>query len=412
MSIRLLMLVGMVFTVRGLDEAEMWAEDHSHIVVIPDVHGDVDALLRSVWLAQKKIEPHRLVPFGDFRLAFTAAVDAPDSAPALISGLGVAVAVVQLGDLVDRGPHSAMCMLTVGAIPRVLGWRLVRLYGNHEIMAMLHASGKYLHAQDAALFGNVSMRNAAFSPGGYLHKEISENYSAMARLGSKRTLSPQSPATLFVHGGIDIDWLINRMNVIPGNIEETNEEFEAAVRCGERGALKVLNEDASVLWTRDFDRLDNNELCGPDLDLMLQHFQVARIVVGHMPQRNREVNSRCDGRIILADAMMSRWMIRTHVDEEAMVGGNPVALVFKINPLSDKLDSIIAHYTDLKTGTVDTQTILFGSRGPFSLKKIVESGKYFLLGRKARRDVPKSIRRSRAEFEEPVCDDETLACSH
>ena len=68
------MLAVLVF-VGSLDEGEIWADDHSHIVVIPDVHGDVDALLRSLWLAQKKIEPDRVVEFSDFMRGFQAVMD-------------------------------------------------------------------------------------------------------------------------------------------------------------------------------------------------------------------------------------------------------------------------------------------------------------------------------------------------
>ena len=351
------MLAVLVF-VGSLDEGEIWADDHSHIVVIPDVHGDVDALLRSLWLAQKKIEPDRVVEFSDFMRGFQAVMDSVGFASDSASAHRPSVVVVQLGDLVDRGPHSTGCVIMMGLVPRVLGWRVVRLYGNHEIMSFLHVADQFVHPEDFALFGDRAARQAALSPNGYLFESIASNFIGVARLSPNpdKPVPGRNPASLFVHGGIDLAWLFGELEVISDDIDDVNKEIERAVRSGR---IPVLNEPDSILWTRDLAQLDEHEICGAALGQILAHFQVARIIVGHTPQEDGIAKSRCGGRIILADVMMSRWMTREFVDEKGLLGGNPVALILTVDPQTQELESIVAHHTDLRTGTMDTETWLF-----------------------------------------------------
>ena len=85
--------------------------------------------------------------------------------------------------------------------------------------------------------------------------------------------------------------------------------------------------------------------------LLTAKSNVFRIIVGHTPQADFAAKTRCGGRIVLADVMMSRWMVAEAVDETSSVGGRPVAIVMSLNAPTHELDAITAHFTELKTGT-------------------------------------------------------------
>jgi len=59
-----------------------------------------------------------------------------------------ATILVQLGDIVDRGPFSLECLKIMDIIELAIGKKTVRLYGNHEIMSHLGKSGAYIHAEE------------------------------------------------------------------------------------------------------------------------------------------------------------------------------------------------------------------------------------------------------------------------
>ena len=62
------------------------------------------------------------------------------------------------------------------------------------------------------------------------------------------------------------------------------------------------------------------------------------------------MKSRCDGKIILADVKISRWMDTMHADETKPGGGNPMALLFDIT--GGELTAIHAIYGDFATDKV------------------------------------------------------------
>ena len=359
-------LLGAISVVDALDKGEIWADDYSHVVVIPDVHGDKDALLRSLWLAQKKIEPERLVDFSVFKSTFDEVMVDEVS---LVEPLSKRkdVVLVQLGDLVDRGPYSRDCILLMDAVTEVVGWRVVRLYGNHELLALTGKGDRYVHPFEFAEFGGKKQRDTSFSPQGLMYDELIDNFLGVARINTNLAKSNpiRSPNTLFVHGGVDLEWLIERFDIESNDIDDINTEVTDTVTAS-RTVMAVLNEENSIVWDRDLASLPESAICGEYLDAILDHFEVARIIVGHTPQVDGIPKTRCDDRIILADVMMSRWMLGSAVDETAQEGGNPIAIIIKLDPDTQELESITAHKTDLRTGRLDEQFVLVGLTDAFA----------------------------------------------
>lgn len=137
MICRLFVVCATVCSARAtaLRPGEIIANDYDFVVVIPDIHGELEGLYRSLWLAQKKVDPSRGEDLNSFKARFTA----PE---ARISEGAGRVALVQLGDLVDRGPDSYECVATMSLLPTVLGWRVLQLYGNHELMTVMSPPGE------------------------------------------------------------------------------------------------------------------------------------------------------------------------------------------------------------------------------------------------------------------------------
>ena len=188
-----------------------------------------------------------------------------------------------------------------------------------------------------------------------MHTVLRATYLGMARLhsGDREIAGSTNPNTLFVHGGVDLEWLRDRS--LPGSVLDINRYTRGSVLT--KRAMADFVKGESILWTRILATNSEDDVCGALIDEILAHFKVARIIVGHTPQEDYLAKTRCGGKIILTDVMMSRWMTNASHPEDDMTGGRPVAVIMKMND-DGGLQSIVAHYTDLATGTVDTFTDL------------------------------------------------------
>jgi hypothetical protein len=324
-------------TVQG--KGSLDAKSFSHVFVLPDIHGDLEALLRSLWLGVQKIESK---PF-DYDLLVEVFGSDDRQLPGIESK---DVLVVQLGDVVDRGPHGKACMHILGMIESVLGWKYIQLYGNHEIMNFLNRAGQFIHKAEMSLYNDDwGVRMNDFIPGGEMHSMITERALGMFRI------SGGTAATLFVHGGVDVSWLASVLGVSDGNVEAINTRIREMASKNNETDLFKLNHETSVLWTRDFAENLESWIC-PFVESVKQKFNVHRIIVGHTPQQDKKAKTRCHGGVLLTDVQMSRWM------SSKPSNGRPVAVIMTINRESGDLESIVAHYTDLE-GTLEEEAVLF-----------------------------------------------------
>ena len=332
----------------SLPDGNIDAIPGSKVVLISDVHGDAEALMRSLWLALHRVDQHSKLSYSKFRKALKLATKGESfpSHPLSTSPPG-SVSLVQLGDVVDRGPDSVQCLRILRVVGKVLGWRVIQLYGNHEVIRIRGKSMKFLHDSETNEFVR---KESPFLLGRKWHRRLVESSLGMARLvrrGDSGELL-NSPNTLFVHAGIDMRWLAE-LELDTHDIDYINSAF--AVLADDRKGLELLNERESPLWTSFMGTSDESLdlVCGERLDIVLRKFKVARIVVGHSPQSDRRVKERCGGRIILTDVQMSRWMHDPIHPEDNLRGATPVAVIMTMGARGD-LESIVAHYTDLATG--------------------------------------------------------------
>ena len=266
--------------------------------------------------------------------------------------------------MVDRGPYSEECILITRAIPKVLGWRTVSLFGNHELLSIMGRSNVYIHPDEAKAFEGIDGRNEAFSPEGPhnpLFEDLIENSIAIARLHTRVrwTGKNRDPNTLFVHGGIDLGWIMQNFNPsLPfqpiAGVPTINHEFKRALESSE--GREKLSEDESFLWTRTLAEAEEEIAC-PLADEINMRFQVARIIVGHTPQYDRRVKTRCNGKIILADAMMSSYMDPTNPDYPE---GNRLVVVMTLHAGElTGIDAISSYHREpLLVDTISQRSII------------------------------------------------------
>ena len=293
------------------------------IVAIGDLHGDHDA-----WRA----------------IARTAGlVDAKGR------WAGGNATLVQMGDVVDRGPDSLKIIRDLQKLQRDApkrGGKVVALVGNHEAMMML-GDFRYVHPGEFAAFADKDSKSRrdrlyeankaaieaayrarspqmtpeaikaewlktmplgrieyqlAWRPDGELGKWALSN-PAVVKLGGN----------LFVHGGISSAYA----GLSP---EDINGKVATALRTQNQSLTAIINDPTGPLWYRGLiSRGDGDEATvapmapgtaaalsiDQEIDLALRNFGVKRIIVGHTPAREGIIESAA-GKLWRVDSGISR----------------------------------------------------------------------------------------------------------
>ena len=272
--------------------------NHSgNIVVIPDVHGDATNFLRTLWMGLVSVDKIRISfeAFSSVMLKAATQNRFPDTELSPQTN----TVLVQLGDIMDRGPHSLLCLRLLWVVERVIGWRVVSLFGNHEIMMTTPNADYYMHPSEKADFeaSTFKSRKQAFAPGGAIWTKLAEESYLAAKVGN----------TMFVHAGFDTKWLSKvEWTTLNDYLNRAQPVLETSP--GTQASIPLINGEDSLLWTRIFERVSDQELCERFLPVLLRRLDVARIVVGHMPQMQHRMKSKCGGQIVLTDVAMSRWL--------------------------------------------------------------------------------------------------------
>ena len=322
----------LVFVPRSV-QGTIDSSSYNHVVVVPDLHGDFESTVKSLWLAEKALSPPFVTDYDSFFDHFHNAVFGYEFPDKPVSE-AQRVALVTLGDYIDRGPFSEECILTILSVPQVLGWDIFPLYGNHEIMAFLNRSEPYVHKEEIKNFGGLTQRSLEYMIGGEMHEILTTSLLGMAKLEGPTV----DTNTLFVHGGIHMEWLSDEDLFTP-DIEKFNQRINELVMAED--GLTILNDvDGSFLWTRELANEEDEVVCDELIDPILQAYNVSRIVVGHTPQQSQRGRTRCEGKIFLTDVKISRWMNKWSED-----GGQPVAVVFQMDSLTANLAAIDIHYS-------------------------------------------------------------------
>lgn len=293
------------------------------IVAIGDLHGDFEA-----WRA----------------IASAAGITDPKG-----KWTGGNATLVQMGDVVDRGPDSLKIIRDLMRLQKEAprrGGRVIVLLGNHEAM-MMTDDMRYVHPGEFAAFADHDSKarrdrvyevNKSTLEAAYRAKtptmtaeEIKDEWLETMPLGKvEYTLAWRpdgelgkwalaNPAvvklgdSLFVHGGIS--------SAYAGlSIEDINQKVATALRARNASPTAIINDPHGPLWYRGLIvRNDGDEATvspvppgrttaltiDQEIDLALTNFGVKRIVVAHTPSRAGIIEG-AGGKLWRVDSAISR----------------------------------------------------------------------------------------------------------
>ena len=289
------------------------------------------AAVMSPAVADARPRPDRIVAIGDLH-GDHAAWRAIAQAARLVDGngrwAGGKTTLVQVGDIVDRGPDSLKIIRDLMRLEReaaAKGGQVVVLIGNHEAM-MMTGDLRYVHPGEYAAFAdrrsadrrnelyrtNQAAIEAAFRAAEPLLKadEIRARWKKATPLGmiehrlawaptgelGRWTIGHRAVArigdSLFVHGGISATYA-------PLSIDEINRRVAAALTAGDETPTAIINDPMGPLWYRglvtraldeDASKPATPAVAAPprptidqEIATVLGAYRVKRIVVGHTP---------------------------------------------------------------------------------------------------------------------------------
>eukprot|EP00971_Amphidinium_carterae_P199824 3966265-Amphidinium_carterae.1 len=300
----------------------------SRMVVVPDAHGDPQALREALALAGVHVPRD---------------MDSPSDGGARI---------VSLGDSVDRGPDAQGCYKVLEDV------NATRLLGNHDWINLMgvyehddpstpyyreNLFQSYVTDEDLNMFGGWEKRRHAFSADGQLGRSIRANFELMALLPNRWTLSKELPplhsaATLFMHAGITYR-LASKYGTVAAMASLGRRYLQQSLHGNDAGLRSDLFNE--VLQDR---HLTIFGACR-EVRMILKLLGAARLVLGHTPQMSRRAVRKCHGRLILLDVAMSRWLMDWDNPEQA---AHPVVLEFEYSGASgeEMLNSLKLLYPD------------------------------------------------------------------
>jgi len=296
----MLILILLLLLASGPAAAQDTFTGIDRIIAIGDIHGDYDAfttILRSADLIDKK---------GKWIAGKTH--------------------LVQMGDMLDRGPDSRKVMDLLISLEKQAakaGGRVHSLLGNHEAMN-LYGDLRYAvpgefaayKSDNAAALRDVVWQNELklmpSKPDGAARKKWEEEHP-LGWVEQRLAFAPDGTYgkwlrthkavlklddTVFLHGGIS-------PNVADMSIASLNEEILS--RLNDFTKIKdgdIVTGDDSPLWYRGLATGVEAELM-PHVDKLLQSYGVKRIVIAHTPTPGK-VLSRFGGKVLLTDVSMSK----------------------------------------------------------------------------------------------------------
>jgi hypothetical protein len=296
--------------------------------------------------------PQRIVAIGDLHGdhdAWRAIARAAGLIDAKGKWSGGNATLVQMGDVVDRGPDSLKIIRDLQKLQKEAprrGGRVFALVGNHEAM-MMTGDLRYVHPGEFAAFADKDSRarrerlyeaNKAAIEAAYRAQSSQVAPEAikdawlktmpLGRIEHQLAWSPSGPlgkwamsnpavvklgGNLFVHGGISAAYAAF-------DPDDINRKVETALRTQNQSPTAIINDPQGPLWYRGLiSRGDGDEATlapippggaaplsiDQEIDLVLRNFGVKRIVVAHTPAREGIVQS-AGGKLWRVDSAISR----------------------------------------------------------------------------------------------------------
>lgn len=150
---------------------------------------------------------------------------------------------------------------------------MINLFGNHELMN-LQLDWRYVTPEDINTFGSKKNRIAAFSSKGYIGKLFRSSFQVVAIVEQD---------TLFVHGGVNLQWAnkgIEKINQLGASLVE---KCTDALADGKQKVIATSDEISIVhpdgpLWNRKFAHNDD-KVTEKEVDKVLEVLKVSLCLI-------------------------------------------------------------------------------------------------------------------------------------
>jgi len=195
------------------------------------------------------------------------------------------------GDVFDRGDKVTEILWFLYELEKqaeLAGGKLHLLLGNHEVM-VLNGDLRYLHpkyVETSRLFEQS------------FEKLYGKNTVLGAWLRSKSVLVKVNDM-LFAHGGFHPSLAIEKRTLADINQVFKTNLVKAELAQPREGWGKYLHKKYGPIWYRGYFKKDDGA-SDQEIDLLLKHFDISHLVVGHTSQK--QVETRHQGKVIAIDS--------------------------------------------------------------------------------------------------------------
>lgn len=183
--------------------------------------------------------------------------------------------VVQVGDLLDRGPEDRDLLDYVMRLQKEGNW--VQLLGNHELMN-LEFDFRYANDSPTTGFGTVNERSK------YMRRGIYSNWLR------NLPVIYQQDGVVYLHAGITPQLAKKGIDFLNHN---------------SKGYLKKIHDDSHIIKSLVWDRhlaLEDEQIICPQVEEILNIFNATQIVLGHTTFD--KITSRCSNKVKLIDTRL------------------------------------------------------------------------------------------------------------
>ena len=198
------------------------------------------------------------------------------------------------GDIFDRGPDvlpTLWFLYELEQQAKQSGGGVHLILGNHEVM-VLNGDLRYLHAKylKVSQVFNIDY-DALFS-----------NETLLGRWLRSRPAILKINDAIYAHGGFHPQLAKQKLS-----LNDINRTFKSALIKKEmpsarQGLAEYLHKTNGVIWYRGYFRDDG--ATAAEIELLLNHFDVNKIIVGHTSQT--QIETRYQGKVIAIDASMKK----------------------------------------------------------------------------------------------------------
>ncbi|TPH18557.1 metallophosphoesterase [Litorilituus lipolyticus] len=253
-----------VHELKSIEENVLEFSGNFSVAALSDFHGQYDLMIKLL-TNNKIIDENKQWIFGNGHFVIT-------------------------GDIFDRGDKVTEILWFLYDLERQaeqLGGKIHLTLGNHEVM-ILNGDLRYLHPK----YVEVAK---------LLDKPFEGLFSKHSILGDWLRSKPvlvKVNNMLFAHGGFHPSLAKDKHSLESINHVFKKNLVKAELASPRKGWAEYLHKRNGPIWYRGY--FKDNGASSEEIDLLLKHFEVSHIVVGHTSQK--QIETRHQGRVIAIDS--------------------------------------------------------------------------------------------------------------